>query len=110
MPKQEIVDAALAHARTAFDRGDAILQVPLEIGHLAGESSAWGSSENLTVNDPDVGWLLGHIEGIGWRFEHATTVFVETGSSSSARVLSTGEGVVTRGEIVGYYLFRRASA
>jgi hypothetical protein len=36
-------------------------------------------------------------------------VFVETGSSSSARLLSTGEGTVTRGEILGYYVLRRTA-
>ncbi|PZQ91680.1 MAG: hypothetical protein DI534_01550 [Leifsonia xyli] len=108
MPQQQIVDAALASARSAHERGDELLQIGVESGRLAGGASSWGSSENLTVSDPDVGWLLGHIEAIGWRLEHSAFVFVETGSSSSARLLSTGEGTVTRGEIVGYYLFRRA--
>ena len=108
MPQQDIVDSALATARTAHERGDSILQLALEAGRLAGAASSWGSSENLTLSDPDIGWLLGHVETIGWRLEQSSFVFVETGSSSSARLLSTGEGTVTRGEIVGYYLFRRA--
>lgn len=110
MPAQPAADAALTTARTAFERGDALLQLQIESGRLAGASSTWGSSENLAVSDPDVGWLLGHVESIGWRLEHVGYVFVETGSSSSARILSTGEGTVNRGEIVGYYVFRRATA
>jgi hypothetical protein len=110
VPQQEIVDAALAHARTAHERGDQLLQLTIEAGRLAGGQSSWGSSENLTVSDPDVGWLLGHVEAVGWRLEHSSFVFVETGSSSSARLLSTGEGTVTRGEILGYYVFRRVEA
>jgi len=109
MPAQPAADAALATARTAHERGDTILQLQIESGRLAGASSSWGSSENLAVSDPDVGWLLGHVEAIGWRLEHVGYVFVETGSSSSARILSTGEGTVNRGEIVGYYVFRRAA-
>ena len=110
MPAQPTADAALAAARTAFERGDTLLQLQIESGRLAGASSSWGSSENLAVSDPDVGWLLGHVESIGWRLEQISHVFVETGSSSSQRLLSTGEGTVNRGEIVGYYVFRRAAA
>lgn len=109
MPQQDIVDAVLGTARTAFERGDTLLQLTIEAGRLTGTQSSWGSSENLTMSDPDVGWLLGHVESIGWRLEYTSHVFVETGSSSSARLLSTGEGTVTRGEILGYYIFRRAS-
>lgn len=108
MPQQQIVDAILANARTAHERGDTLLQLTIESGRLTGAKSSWGSSENLTMSDPDVGWLLGHVEAIGWRLEHTSHVFVETGSSSSARLLSTGEGTVTRGEILGYYVLRRA--
>jgi hypothetical protein len=107
MPQQDLVDAVLGNARTAFERGDTLLQLTIEAGRLTGAQSSWGSSENLTTSDPDVGWLLGHVEGVGWRLEHTSHVFVETGSSSSARMLSTGEGTVTRGEILGYYVFRR---
>ena|SRR6187549_2234951 len=110
MPAQTASDAALATARAAFARGDTLLQLQIESGRLAGASSSWGSSENLAVSDPDVGWLLGHVEAIGWRLEQTGYVFVETGSSSSARILSTGEGTVNRGEIIGYYVFRRAAA
>ena len=109
MPAQSAADAALSTARAAFDRGDTLLQLQIESGRLAGASSSWGSSENLAVSDPDVGWLLGHVEAIGWRLEQTGYVFVETGSSSSARILSTGEGTVNRGEIIGYYVFRRAA-
>jgi hypothetical protein len=110
MPQQQIVDTILTNARTAYDRGDTLLQLTIEAGRLTGTQSSWGSSDNLTMSDPDVGWLLGHVEAIGWRLEHASHVFVETGSSSSARLLGTGEGTVTRGEILGYYVLRRTDA
>jgi len=35
-------------------------------------------------------------------------VFVETGASSSQRILGTGDGVVNRGAVRGFFLFRRA--
>lgn len=107
MPDQSITDAALALAKRTHERGDTILQIAIECAQLAGGQSAWGSSDNFTVADPDVGWLLGHIEELGWRLAHSDFVFVETGSSSSARILSTGEGTVTRGSVHGFYVFRR---
>ena len=110
MPQQNVTDATLALARAAHERGDVLLQLSIEAGQLAGSASSWGSSENVTFADPDVGWLLGHVEQIGWTLMSSDFVFVETGSSSSARILSTGEGTVNRGQIHGFYVFRRAEA
>jgi hypothetical protein len=50
--------------------------------------------------------VLDEIEKVGWRLERADAVFTETGATSSSRVLSTGEGTVTRGTIYGLYIFR----
>jgi len=52
------------------------------------------------------GTVLDEIAKVGWRLEQADAVFVETGATSSSRVLSTGEGTVTRRTIFGLYVFR----
>lgn len=107
MPTQEQSDYVLSVARAAFDRGDGLLQLQVEIGYLTGAPSSWGSSENALSSDPAVGWLLDQVERMGWRLEHAGYSFVETGGSSSARVFGTGEGIVNRGAMMGFYVFRR---
>jgi hypothetical protein len=96
----------VGRADAARRNGNAFFQIELEISSLAGTPSALGSSSNQikhTGGRPD---LLGQIEDLGWRLEHVGYVFVETGSTSTNRVMSTGQGTVTRGSIVGVYLFR----
>jgi hypothetical protein len=51
--------------------------------------------------------VLGRIELAGWRLEHANWVYVETGQNSRNKFLSTGQQVVTTGQVMGIYLFRR---
>lgn len=108
VPTQNAIDAALETARTAYSRGDGLLQLQLVAGALSGDESAWGSSDNAIIGDGGVGWVLDRVEQVGWRLEQTGFAFVQTGASSSARLFATGEGTVNRGEIVGYYVFRRS--
>lgn len=108
----QYADSPLGLAEAARDRGDGFFQIEIEISKIGGIGtySAFGSSGNQvksTGGRPD---LLGQIEDLGWRLEHVGYVFVETGSTSSNRMGSTGQGVVTRGTVLGIYLFRDATA
>lgn len=97
----------VGQAQTAYANGDAFYQVEMEVSALVGSHSSFGSSENAKENFSSPGSTLGQIEAIGWRLEHVGYVFVETGSTSTNRVLASGQGVVTKGHIAGIYLFRR---
>ncbi|MWB99993.1 hypothetical protein [Agromyces seonyuensis] len=110
MPAQPEAERLLAHARAAHERGDALLHLQVDVAHLGGAGSSWGSSENHIVPDESTGYFLSHVESIGWRLEHAGWTFVETGANTSARVWGTGEGVVNRGPVTGFFVFRRAAA
>lgn len=107
-----VADAAaktpLGRAQAAHTRGDGFFQLTIDIAELAGASSALGSSANRIKQGgrPD---LLSQIEDVGWRLEHVGYVFIETGSTSTNRVLATGQGTVTRGVVRGIYLFRAAA-
>lgn len=104
-------DAAFAatpvgQATQARADGQAFFQIELQISTLSGAKSSLGSSTNSlkhTGGRPDV---LGQIEEVGWHLEHVGYVFIETGATTTNRVLSTGQGTVTRGDVVGVYLFR----
>lgn len=95
-------------ARAARKRGDQFFQVHIEVSRLAGQTSSFGSSDNRVDRGgrPD---LLEQIEGEGWRLEHVGYVFIETGATSTNRLVPTGQGTVTRGVVEGIYLFRRLS-
>jgi hypothetical protein len=103
----EFEASPVGQALAAFTRGDAFFQAEIEVSALAGGSSFFGSSANevrRTGATPD---LLGQIEDVGWHLEHVGYVFIETGSTSTNRVLTSGLGTVTKGSVTGIYLFRR---
>ncbi|GAA1145472.1 MULTISPECIES: hypothetical protein [Microbacterium] len=99
----------LSLAQDAQTRGDVLLHLHVEIGRLTGQTSSWGSADNgLAVNE-SIGYFLGQVERIGWRLEHTGYTFIESGATTSNRVLSTGTGVVNHGAVSGYFTFRRAA-
>lgn len=100
----------IGRARLAHERGDRFFQIEIDVSVLTGEASTFGSSDNRVTPTGDDSDLLGRIEDEGWRLEHTGFVFVETGSTSTDRLLFTGQGTVTRGVVAGVYLFRRAAA
>ncbi|MUU71467.1 MULTISPECIES: hypothetical protein [Pseudarthrobacter] len=106
--KEAYKNSPVGLAETAYQNGDQFFQVEMEVSSLAGSHSSFGSSENRLVQAASTAVTLGQIEALGWHLEHAGYVFVETGSTSTNRVLATGQGVVTKGHVAGIYLFRRA--
>lgn len=108
MPTADEATRLLALAQTAHARGDALLQLQLDVSLLTGQTSTWGSAGNTMSGDESIGYFLGEVEKIGWRLEHTGFTFVESGATTSARMFGTGEGVVNHGAVAGYYVFRRA--
>lgn len=51
----------------------------------------------------------GRHEAVGWKLDDVGYTFVQTGSTSTSRMLQTGEGTVTEGFVLAVYLFRRAA-
>ncbi|WP_312173371.1 hypothetical protein [Microbacterium sp.] len=99
----------LGLARDAHTRGDVLLHLQVEVSRLTGEASSWGSADNTFTSNESVGYFLGEVEGIGWRLEHTGYTFVESGATTSARMLSSGTGVVNHGAVTGYFTFRRVT-
>lgn len=107
MPTTDEAARLLQLSRDAYSRGDALLHLQVEVSRLTGEASSWGSADNGFVSDESVGYFLSEVERIGWRLEHTGYTFVESGATTSARMLSTGTGVVNHGAVSGYFTFRR---
>ena len=98
----------VGRAEAARARGDRFFQIELDSVKIGGTTSTFGSSDNQMHHIDGTGPTLGQIEALGWRLEHSGWVFVETGATTSDRMLSTGQGTVTSGKIVGIFLFRAA--
>lgn len=107
LEEKRAANTPVGRAKTAYANGDTFYQVEMEVSTLAGSHSAFGSSENSVQHAGSTAEILGQIEAIGWSLEHIGYVFVETGSTSTNRVLASGQGVVTKGHVAGIYLFIR---
>jgi hypothetical protein len=103
--RAEYEASPLGRAEMAHAAGNAFFQIELEVSQISGGSSFGSSTGTVrhTGGRPD---LLGQIEEKGWHLEHVGYVFIETGSTTTNRVLQTGQGMVTRGNVTGIYLFR----
>lgn len=100
----------VGRAEAAMRNGDRFFQLSVAISELNGAASSFGSSSNQLQSTGRAPDLLGQIEELGWRLEHVGYVFIETGSTSTDRLFSTGEGTVTKGQVQGVYLFRSTRA
>jgi hypothetical protein len=54
--------------------------------------------------------ILGEIESVGWRLEHAGYFYMITSETSSSRVFLSGEATAVSGVTVGVYLFRNTGS
>jgi hypothetical protein len=97
-----------ALAREAYERGDQLFQIDLIVSAIQGAVDNTAPMTRTVRSDP--GDVLGAIEAQGWRLEHVSTSFVETGSTSVKKFFSdTGALVANHGHLVALYVFRRAA-
>lgn len=106
----EEAERLLGAARDAYTRGDPLLHLHVEVSRLTGAPSSWGSAENDYLQNESVGYFLGEVERAGWRLEHTGYAFVDSGATTSDRLMSTGTGVVNHGGVSGYFTFRRTAS
>jgi hypothetical protein len=94
-------------ATAAKEAGERFLELQLPVGGHIGQAS-WGmATGSRTVSSSAA--VLGQIEEVGWRLEHASYFFMVTGESSTDRFFLTGQETAVSGQTVGVYLFRNTS-
>jgi hypothetical protein len=93
-------------ARTSHHRGDALLQISLDLedvkSHVIAMDSAWS-----TRHANDVSEILNAICAEGWDLHSFSTSFVHMGEVSRDRFLASGQEVAVKGRLVGTYVFAR---
>jgi hypothetical protein len=93
-------------ARLAFNNGDHVFQCSIDVmSQQAIIVSMIGSTTSQKTTDPVA--ILNSVCREGWELVNGSFVFVEQGQQSRDKFLSSGQNVATKGETVGYYLFRR---
>lgn len=93
-------------ATAARDAGEQFFEIQLEVGTHTGTAS-FGSAQGQRSTSSSAA-VLGEIEQVGWRLEHAGYFYMVTGETSTKKMMVTGDETVVSGVTVGVYLFRRA--
>ncbi|MEU0940519.1 hypothetical protein [Embleya sp. NPDC005971] len=107
--RQAFFAAPVGRARTSFERGDLVYQYSFSVMSqqaiivpMVGSGTAQKTSDPLEV--------VNAVCREGWELVNGSFVFVEQGQQSRDKFLSSGQNVATKGETVGYYLFKRNEA
>lgn len=106
---KEFMESPIGLAFQARHHGERFYLVELDLATLTG-TAFWGSATGRVRHETGSAGVLAEIEQIGWRLEHASWVFMETGTTSSDHTWGTGQGTAVRGKVIGVYLFREADS
>lgn len=104
--RQRFLASPVGQAHAAFERGDRVFQYSQSVSNQQAVVVAMvGASTTKTTSDPSQ--VLNAVCAEGWDLITGSFVFVEEGSQSRDKFMSSGQQVAVKGETVGYYLFRR---
>ena len=92
-------------ARAAYANGDRVFQCQFDVLTQKTDSTLVSTSNSKT--DPTS--ILNSICQEGWELLNGAFVFVEQGSTSRDKLLSSGQQIAVKGVTVGYYLFKHSS-
>lgn len=96
-------------ARAAFNNGDQAFQFSIEVmSQKAIVVAMVGGTTSQRTSDPVE--VLNSVCREGWDLVNGSFVFVEKGQESRDKFMSSGQNVAIKGEVVGYYLFRRCES
>jgi hypothetical protein len=105
--KQDFFETPAGRARLAYESGDPVFQYAFDVvNHAAVVVAMVGSRQSKKTNDPVA--VLNSVCHEGWELVNGSFVFVEEGSQSRDKFMSSGQNVAVKGTTVGYYLFRRS--
>ena len=104
--RQQFLRTPVGQAQSAFERGDHVFQYSHDLLDQQPVIISWmGGKTRDTTSDPSQ--ILNAVCKQGWELVNGSFVFVEHGSQSRNKLMSSGERVDVKGTTVGYYLFRR---
>lgn len=107
--KQEFFRTPAGQARVAYESGDHVFQYSFDVmSQQAIIVAMVGSRTSKRTSDPVA--VLNSVCHEGWELVNGSFVFVEEGSQSRDKFMSSGQNVAIKGTTVGYYLFRRCEA
>lgn len=105
--REQFLASPVGQATAAKEAGHTFFEIQLEVGTHTGSAGFGGTEARRTTSSSAA--VLGEIEKLGWRLEHAGYYFMVTGETSTDRVFVSGEATVISGVTVGVYLFRNTA-
>jgi hypothetical protein len=103
--KQEAFLATPVGAATAAkEAGQQFFEIQLQVGSHIG-TAGFGSTDGQRSMSSSAA-ILGEIESVGWRLEHAGYFYMITSETSSDRMFLSGQATAVSGVTIGVYLFR----
>lgn len=93
-------------ARAAYQRGDQLFQVGLELAAQIGEV-AHGVGLNHHTQFQDANPVINAIAAEGWELVSMSTVYVINEMGSRDKLTVSGQQTAVSGKTIGYYVFRR---
>ena len=107
--KRAFYNTPAGQARDAFDEGDHVFQCNFNVmSQQAIIVAMVGSRTTKSTSDPTA--ILNSVCREGWELVTGSFVFIEEGSQSRDKLMSSGQNVAVKGSTMGYYLFKRCEA
>ncbi len=106
MDNDEWLDSPMGRATTAKEEGHPFLELDLELSHSRREVTFFGTEIDGGSTRASTGILLGAVESLGWKLEHAGYYFLPLAETSRERILGTSQRAAVSGQTRGVYLFR----
>lgn len=107
--RQDFLATPAGRARQAFDDGDHVFQCSFDVLNQGAVIVAMiGSTNTKRTSDPTA--ILNSVCREGWELITGSFVFVEEGSQSRDKFMSSGQNIAVKGTTMGYYLFKRCEA
>jgi Protein of unknown function (DUF2510) len=104
--RKRFLSTPVGQAQLSFGRGDQVFQYSHDLlDQQPVIISVMGGKTRDTTSDPSR--ILNAVCNEGWELVNGSFVFVEHGSQSRNKLMTSGERVDVKGTTVGYYLFRR---
>jgi hypothetical protein len=109
--RKEETEAPHLLARRAFENGDGVIQFALPVVETRrGWSRISGWPDDVARSQSRHSSAIEAIEAEGWKLEHASYVFEQTGFLSRDQFMKSGQAARVTGQILGIYIFRRDEA
>ena len=107
--QQAFEQSPAGRARAGFKKGDHVFQYSIDVMNQKAVIVAMvGGTTSQRTSDPVA--VLNSVCREGWELVNGSFVFVEQGQESRDKFMSSGQNVAVKGEVVGYYLFKRCEA